>query len=708
MTILHLDDETRSAADLKKVGLSNYAADPTTGLWCSAFAFDDDPVQLWTAEGNTDDAAVRAAKDHIRKGGLVYAHNAAFELKIGRHVAPRYGWPELQLEQMRCTMAMAYVMALPGSLEHCAAALGIDQQKDMKGSRVMMQLARPRSIAPDGSPVWWDDRAKLDTLYAYCMQDVEVERACHKRMLELTPEELELWRFYQRMNERGIPVDLASIDRAIALVESEKARLDQAMRDITSNVVAGCTDVRQLVAWLRYRGVMIPGVAKADVLDVLQKDAEGHQCGDCRGSGKLTVIEHHHTRGVSSSENTCGECGGAGRIYMRIPDDCRQALRLRQEAAKTSTAKLTAMRDAASPDGRVRDCTQHYGAHTGRSAGRRIQPLNFPRPSILHTEEDVEDAIANLHRPQYLEMMYGSPMTVLADCLRGMIRAPEGREFICCDFSNIEGRVLAWLAGEEWKLKAFRDYDNGTGPDLYLLSYSRAFGCTIDEAKPNRQVGKVMELALGYEGGVGAFQTMARGYGVKVSDERANELKELWRAAHPKTAALWKGLQAAAIRAIKTGETHEYRGLKFRVKGSFLFCRLHSGRVLTYPYPRLGKDKWGRDNWSYMRVNSVTRKWERHETYGGDQANHVTQATARDIQTSAMLRLEAAGYPLDLEIYDEDLAEVPMSDEIVKTDGISCAKSVDEMSSLMSNAPHWATGLPVAATGWAGSRYRKD
>lgn len=652
--ILHLDDETRSVADLKKVGLSNYATHPTTGLWCAAFAFDDDPVQLWTAEGNTDDAAVRAAHEHIRKGGLVYAHNAAFELKIGRHVAPRYGWPELQLEQMRCTMAMAYVMALPGSLEHCAAALGIDQQKDMKGGRVMMQLARPRSLADDGNPIWWNDRAKLDTLYAYCKQDVEVERACHKRMLELTPEELELWRLYQRMNERGIPVDLPSIDRAIALVESEKARLDQAMRDITGNVVAGCTDVRQLTAWLRYRGVSLPGVAKADVLNALSEDG--------------------------------------------LPEDCRQALQLRQEAAKTSTAKLTAMRDGASSDGRVRDCTQHYGAHTGRGAGRRIQPLNFPRPTILKNEDDVEDAIANLHRPQYLEILYGSPMSVLADSLRGMIQAPEGREFICCDFSNIEGRVLAWLAGEEWKLQAFRDYDAGTGPDLYLLSYSRAFGCTIDEAKPNRQIGKVMELALGYEGGVGAFQTMARGYGVKVSDTRADELKELWRAAHPKTRALWKGLQSAAIRAIKSGEVHEYRGLKFRVKGSFLFCRLHSGRVLSYPYPRLGKDKWDRDNWSYMRVNSVTRQWERHETYGGDQANHVTQATARDIQTNGMLALEAAGYELTLEIYDEDLAEVPLS----------AAKTVDEMSSLMSNVPHWATGLPVAATGWQGQRYRKD
>jgi DNA polymerase bacteriophage-type len=685
LTILHLDDETRSACDLKAAGLANYAADPTTGLWCSAFAFDGDKTELWTPEGNSDDGAVRAAKEHIRRGGLVYAHNAAFEFEIGRQVAPRYGWPAPSLDQLRCTMSMALAMGLPASLEHCAAALGIDQQKDMKGSRVMLQLSKPRKTIVhtpehDGATgwiehVWWDDPTKIQTLYDYCRQDVEVERACHARMLELSDDEQQLWKLYQRMNQRGIPVDLDSIDKAMRLVESERQRLDDEMRAVTGNVVAGCTDVAQLTAWLRYRGSKSAQMAGIEISEM-----DGFRV---VGVAKADLAE------LLESPN--------------LPPDCRRALELRQEAAKSSTAKLKAMRNGASADGRVRGCVQHHGAHTGRSAGRRVQPLNMPRPSLLKHQPDVEDVLAHLDQPQCLDVMYGAPMTLLSDCLRGVICAPEGREFVCCDFSNIEGRVLAWLAGEDWKIQAFKDFDAGTGPDLYLLAYAKAFGCTIEEAMAFRQVGKVMELALGYEGGVGAFQTMARGYGVKVRDARAEELKQAWRKAHPATGKLWKGLIEAAIRAVRDGGKHEYRGILYRKMGSFLFCRLRSGRVLSYAYPQLERGKFDGDALSYMCVNSVSRKWERHHTYGGDLTNHVTQATARDIQTHGMLNVEEylAAQRIDggvvLEVYDETVIEVPVG-----------ALTVDVLATLLSNAPHWASGLPVVATGWSGRRYRKD
>lgn len=654
--ILHIDDETRSVADLPKVGLANYAEHPTTGLWCKAFAFDDDPVQLWTLDGASDEAAVRAAKEHIRKGGRVYAHNGSFEIEISRHVDPRHGWPTITVEQMRCTMAMAYAMGLPGSLEQCAAALGIEQQKDMKGSRVMLQLSRPRRMDGD-TPIWWDDPAKLQILYDYCRQDVEVERAAHARMLELSDDEQALWRMYQRINARGIPIDLPSIDAGIALVESERARLDEAMRQVTGNVVAGCTDVRMLTDWLRYRGVQIAGVAKADVLDALSSDG--------------------------------------------LPEDCRRALQLRQEAAKSSTAKLTAMRTGASPDGRVRGCIQHHGAHTGRSAGRRVQPLNMPRPTMLKKQAHVEDAIAHLGQRDYLDMMYGPPMGVLADCLRGMICAPEGREFVCADFSNIEGRVLAWLAGEEWKLQAFREFDAGTGPDIYLLAYSKAFHCSIDEARPHRQIGKVMELALGYGGGVGAFQTMAKGYGVRVTDERAGELKTAWREAHPRIVQFWYDLENAAIRALRDGGKQTCRGITFVKRGSFLWARGPSGRVMCYPYPQIKAvdTPWGakKDALTYMAVNSVTRKWDRVSTYGGSLAENFTQFTARDIQTAAMQRIEAMGHEAVLEVYDEIVVEAPIG-----------ALTVDKLTTAMRTIPQWATGLPIAAEGWAGKRYRKD
>lgn len=669
MTILHLDDETRSTCDLKAVGLANYAVDPTTGLWCSAFAFDGDKTELWTPDGNSDDVAVRAAQEHIRRGGLVYAHNAAFEYEIGRRVAPRYGWPPLTLDQLRCTMSMALAMGLPASLEHCAAALGIDQQKDMKGSRVMLQLSRPRKTIVhtpehDGATgwiehVWWDDPTKIQTLHDYCRQDVEVERACHARMLELSDDEQALWRLYQRMNQRGIPVDLDSIDKAMLLVESERQRLDDAMRAVTGNVVAGCTDVIQLTAWLRFRGVKLPGVAKADVVDALTTEG--------------------------------------------LPDDCRRALELRQEAAKSSTAKLKSMRNGASADGRVRGCVQHHGAHTGRSAGRRLQPLNMPRPSLLKHQEDVDDALAHLDQPQYLDVMYGAPMTLLSDCLRGMICAPEGREFVCCDFSNIEGRVLAWLAGEDWKVQAYREQDDGTGPDSYLLAVSKSRGIPIEDCLPYRNEGKVEELACQYQGGEGAFTTWCRNFNMHMTKEDKEKRKNRWRAAHPMIVKFWEELESAAIRAVRDGGKQEYRGIMYRKMGSFLFCRLRSGRVLSYAYPQLERGKFGGDALSYMCVNSVTRKWERHHTYGGDLTNHVTQATARDIQTYGMLNVEAhlAENAIDggivLEVYDETVVEAPVG-----------ALTVDVLSTLLSNRPHWADGLPVVATGWAGQRYRKD
>jgi DNA polymerase len=666
VTILHLDFETRSACDLKAHGLANYAADPTTDVLCMAYAFDDEPVRLWH---EVDASAQCRILAHVATGGLVYAHNAAFELEIWNHVLDRDGeFGELRPEQMRCTMAMAYAMGLPGSLDGAAAALGIEQRKDAKGARVMMQLAKPRKVvehAPehDGATgwiehVWWDDPAKLQLLYDYCKQDVEVERALHKRMRELSDDEQSLWLLDQQINARGIGIDDDAIDAAIERVINEKARLDQAMRDVTGNVVAGCTDVAQLTAWLRYRGVKLPGVAKADVVSLLDGD--------------------------------------------ELPDDCRTALLLRQEAAKSSTAKLTAMRGRAGNDGRMRGLFQYHGAATGRWAGRGPQPHNFPRPTVVHSQDDIEDVIEHFDRPEYLRILHGDPMPLVADCMRSMIVAVPGHQFICCDYSNIEGRVLAWLAGEEWKIQAFRDFDAKTGADLYLLAYAKGFHCSIEDAKPHRQVGKVMELALGYAGGVGAFQTMARGYGVKVTDERADELKHAWRNAHPKVVQFWADLERAAVRAVTEGGVHRAGPIAFRVSGSFLWCQLPSKRVLCYPYPQL-QDKetpWGKvvQQLTYMSVNGVTRKWERCSTYGGSLAENVTQAVARDILVAGMRACEANGYPVVMHVHDEIVAEVPLS----------AAKSVDEMSTLMSNVPHWASGLPVSATGWAGRRYRKD
>jgi DNA polymerase len=658
MIHLHLDFETKSIADLKRVGAHVYAQDPSTEILCAAYAFGDEPVQLWVPSREPLPTAIG---DHVRAGGLFYAHNAAFELTVWNGLRHKYDLPSLRTQDMRCTMAMAYAMGLPGSLDEAAAAVGLDYRKDAKGSRVMLQLCKPRKI--DGSVVtWWDDPAKYETLYAYCKQDVEVERALAKRLQPLSEAEQKLWVLDQEINARGVAVDTDAIEAGIALIEAEGKRLNEAMRAATGGAVATCTATGQLTDWLKWKGVVTAGVAKADVADLLSRDD--------------------------------------------LDADVRLALELRQEAAKSSTAKLKKMRDLAAVDGRMRGMFQYHGAATGRWAARGAQLQNLPRPTLVKKPVHVADAIKHFGQRDYVDMLYGPPLQVVSDCIRGLLVAAPGHELVVADYANIEGRVLAWLAGEEWKLDAFRAFDNGTGPDLYLLAASRIFRCTLDEAREHRQVGKVAELACGYQGGVGAFQTMAKNYGLEISDERAEQVKTAWRDAHVAIKDFWRHLESAALAAVRSGAVHRAGPIAFRKAGSFLWCQLPSKRVLCYPYPELKRKEmpWStpekpdfRDCLTYMAVNGVTRKWERCETYGGSLAENVTQAVARDLLADAIARLEAAGWKVTLHVHDEIAVEAPWR-----------ALPVDTLTTIMCDAPAWAAGLPVAAAGYSALRYRKD
>lgn len=656
MTTLHIDFETFSAADLPAVGLDNYASDPTTGVHCMAWAFDDEPVSVMGSDSRWWPQLPDRVADHIRSGGEVVAHNASFELVIWNRICvPRYGWPLLSVMQMRCTMVQCYAMGLPGSLEKAAIALGINQKKDVVGARVMMQLAKPKA---DGS-LWQpsDDADKFARLYAYCKQDVEVEREIDRRTMRLSEYEQRVWQLDQIINQRGVHVDLRSIDVAMRLVDSERARLDRAMLKATDGVVGKCTEVQLLVKWIKTQGVELKGLAKADVLDALRVED--------------------------------------------LPKRVAKVLRLRQEAAKSSTAKLVAMKNRASRDGRVRGTLQYHGSHTGRWAGRGIQVQNFPRPRFGIKPKHVEDMIANLHDRDYLDLMYGPPMDAMADSLRGMITAGPGHELIAMDFSAIEARVLAWLAGQESVLDIFRTHGL-----IYEHAAAGIYRKPMDAInKDERQIGKVAVLALGYGGGVGAFQSMARAYGVQVADERADQIKRAWREAHPKIVRYWYDLEDAAINAAELGVLTRAgvgtRGVAFRADGSFLWCRLPSGRVLCYPYPSIQQVEtpWG-ERRSALAFYVVTpgNKWEQVTTYGGSLAENLTQAVARDLLADAMLRMENAGMRVVFHAHDEVVVEVP------KSEGEAAQHLAEK---IMSTAPAWADGLPLAAEGWRAFRYRK-
>lgn len=332
------DFETFSQIDLKKSGLHNYATDPSTGAHCLSYGPDPEHIHTWV-EGEPFPADLRV---HIESGGIITAWNAAFELAIWNLCCvPRYGWPPLPITQVRCSMVRAYAMALPGALEDAAPALGVDQRKDAAGHRIMLQLSKPKK---DGT-MWRRDAESLDkflSLYSYNKQDVRTELACLDRLMELSPSETLLWELDYKINNRGVLCDLASVDKAIAIIQSEQKRLNAEMLKVTGSVVGSCNEVQMLVKWIASRGVEVPGAAKADVLDALD-----------------------------------GE----------LPDDVRAALSLRQEAAKSSTAKLIAMREKASADGRLRNMHQFHAASTGRWAGRGIQPHNLPKSDMMSASD---------------------------------------------------------------------------------------------------------------------------------------------------------------------------------------------------------------------------------------------------------------------------------------------------------------------------------
>lgn len=661
--ILHLDYETRSTCDLKKCGLSVYAKDPTTDIWVAAYAFDDEPVKLWIP---TEAPCPKEISDHILSRGLIYAHNAAFEIAITNFVAARkYSWPEISLGQVHCTMAMAFSMAIPGSLEKAAAALGIEKQKDMAGSRLMMQMSQPRSDDGDPNLRWWDEPEKIQRLSEYCIQDIEVERELTTRLLALTEKEQNLWILDQEINNRGVMVDLPAARHALAIVEQEKDRLDKKMREITNNEVASCKAVMQITRFVRENSdlpfaMAVDSIGKADVTMLLDRDD--------------------------------------------IPPLCKSVLLLRQEAAKSSTSKLEAMIYGADEDGRIRGCHQFYGATTGRWAGRRIQLQNLPRPKL--SQEKIDEVLTRLSQSgitaEEIDLFYGPPLSVISDCLRGFLIAKEGHSLIGVDFSAIEARVLAWLAGEEWKLKVFRGdgkiYEH-VAAGIYRTDASRI-------TKEQRQIGKVAELALGYQGGSAAFQIMAKNYGIKVSDGEAKSIKYAWRDSNPRIVEYWGCLENSARSAIlnpgqKFKAGAEKREITFLVKGSFLFCRLPSSRVLCYPYPKIQtvETPWGasKEGVTFMTENSKTRKWGREKTYGGSLAENCTQAVARDLLAEAMLRLKAADVDIVMHVHDEVVCEVESSEPEI----------VAQITSIIEKVPEWATDLPIAADGWTAKRYQK-
>lgn len=690
---LHLDFETRSKTDLKGVGLWNYARHESTEILCVGFSLDGKTVRVVDPRDLPQEFL-----DRVELGEEVVAHNAQFELAIWNEVGRRhFGWPKFAISQAVCTMARAYRMGLPGSLDAAAAALGLEVRKDDKGRRLMLKMCKPFRGQ------WWDGPEERARLKDYCAVDVEVEILLDERLLPLPPKERKLWILDQKINRRGIGVDVDSARRALQVIARESDRLHQAMRDVTENQVATCSAVGQLKEWITKRGYPVEGVGKPVLDNLLTRD---------------------------------------------IPVDVRKAVLLRLEASKTSTAKLKSMVSNSGTDGRIRYCLQYHGASTGRWAGRIIQPQNFPRPPKGFTHTHARRVIEALNTDDPEARIRGrfkhlSVTEAISASLRAFILGTAGRDLTAMDFSAIEARVLAWLADQRNVLGIFK----GDGL-IYEAAAAEIFGVDISKVtKEQRAVGKVAILALGYQGGPKAFQAMAVGYGVSLAPvfdhiwaradsemqekaERswsqavaeakkkgkpvgstkrewlaADVIKMFWRLANPKIVSYWYAVEQAAHQAVAYPDTVIEAGppgrkVKFAKRGSFLFCRLPSGRALSYPYPRIAevKTSWGerKSAVTYKTVDSVTRKFIRVPAYGGKLVENITQAVARDLLVHAAFRCEENGYRVAFHVHDELVLEHPR-----------WLGSIRKVQELMETPPRWAQGLPIAADGWRGRRYRK-
>jgi DNA polymerase len=738
VTTLWGDLETFSEVPIKD-GTHVYAASAQIMLW--AYALDDGPVKVWDVanrevswfEPLLGERVVE--QTHTLPDDLwrplcdetveIQFHNAGFDRTVLRHagsVVERGA--ASQVHRWRCTMAQALAHSLPGGLERLCEVLDIDQDsRKLKIGKELVRLfcmPRPKNMklrraTKATHPVEWA------RFVEYAGQDITSMRAVRAKLptWNYTGRELELFHLDARINERGVAVDIPFAQAAIEAADRAQRSLAEQTVEITDGAVGSATQRDALLAHiLSEHGVELPDM-QASTLERRIEDPT-------------------------------------------LPEPVRQLLAIRLQAGRNSTSKYNALLKGTSEDGRLRGLLQFCGAgRTGRWSGRLFQPQNLARPDVAAaaewhgheiktskylklrsapstSDEDVQHYVdfgIEAIKAGCADLVFDNVMAVAGSAVRGAIVAPDGRKLVVSDLANIEGRDAAWLAGESWKLAAFRAYDAGTGPDLYKVAYAKAFGIRPEDVdKFMRQIGKVMELMLQYEGGVGAYLTGALTYGIDLEEmaERAYVLlpadlrteaegflqwtrdqkrntfglsdkafivcdafKRGWRHGHPAIQSYWGELSETVREAIlNPGHTLTARKLKVRRDGAWLRIGLPSGRALCYPSPEVGAG----GEISYMGVNHYTRKWQRLKTYGGKLFENICQAVARDVMAWNMPAIEAAGYQIVLTVHDEVVTEAPDSPDF----------NADHLGTLLAATPPWADGMPLAAGGCEALRYRKE
>ena len=643
--VLEMDIESFSDVDLIKCGVYAYADSPAFEILLFAWSFDGGETQIIDlAQGEKLPAEVEEAIFDVSVTKTAY--NANFERTclskhFGRYIPP---------ESWHCSAVQAAMLALPRSLEDVGRVLGLDEQKMKEGKELIRYFCVPckptkanggrtRNL-PCHAPEKWE------LFKTYCKRDVDVEKSIRRKLhnFPIPESEMELYRLDQRINDRGVLVDMGLVEQAIACERLHKEVVTKRAYELTG--LENPNSVAQLKGWLGDKGMEAESLSKKAVADMIAE--------------------------------TDGEV--------------EELLRLRLLMAKTSVKKYEAMERSVCSDGRVHGMLMFCGANrTSRWSGKIVQIQNLPKNYIPDLE--LARDLVKQGRFEDIELLYDSTPNVLSELIRTAFIPKPGCRFVVADFSAIEARVLAWLSGEQWRLDVFTSHGK-----IYEASASSMFHVPMEEitkGSPLRQKGKLAELGLGFGGAAGALISMGA-LDMGLTEEELPPLVAAWRKANPHITQFWWDVDAAAIKAVTEKQKTKVGKIIFEYKSGILFITLPSGRKLSYVKPRMAVNKFGRDGLTYEGI-SENKKWSRIETYGPKLVENIVQGTARDLLAEAMLRVEKKGYPIVMHCHDEIIAEVPEG-----------SGSVDEMCEIMAIQPKWAEGLPLRADGYSCSFYQKQ
>lgn len=655
-----IDIETYCDLNLKDVGLYRYVEHPSFEVLMIAFSVNGNKTDIIDLKSQPKDPNDKLMREMLLTDlemliadmkAVKTAHNAAFERTC---LAKHFGM-EMDPDQWRCTMVDSTRLGLPAALGQVAQVLKLDDQKDTAGTALINYFSKPckptkanggrtRNL-PEHDPEKWQQF--LD----YCVQDVEVETAIRNKIdaFPVPPQEQKYWSIDQRINDRGVQLDTALMEGAVACdIETKESDMQKAVQ-LTG--LANPNSPTQLQGWLHDQGAEIPNLQKATVQAYLEEYTSG---------------------------------------------PVHEVLKLRQDLSKSSIKKYTKMQHMVMEDGRVRGLFQFYGASkTGRWAGRGIQVQNLTKNKMsLSLISDARELIKAKDFEGLALLFSESPQDILSQLVRTCFVPKEGHKFVVSDFSAIEARVIAWYAGEIWRLHVFQTHGK-----IYEASASQMFKVPIEEIGKGsdlRQRGKVSELALGYQGGPGALKAMGA-LDMGLQEKELQPLVDAWRNANPNIVKFWYACDDAALRAVRDSEIVRTHGLTFRKEKGMLFIDLPSGRSLAYAKPHIVDNKFGREAVAHFALDD-RNKWSKVDAYGGKWVENIVQATARDILAESIERLEVAGYPVVMHVHDEVVCEVPDSN----------TSALATVESIMGQPVKWAEGLPLAADGFETHFYMKD